>query len=39
MGNRAAAEAEFRKVKELHQKADEDTASKMAAEAGRKTHD
>jgi tetratricopeptide (TPR) repeat protein len=39
MGNSLAAEAEFKKVKQLHQKADEDIASKMAVEAGRKSRD
>jgi tetratricopeptide (TPR) repeat protein len=33
MGNSAAAQREFKRVQELHQKADEDLASKMAAAA------
>jgi Tfp pilus assembly protein PilF len=36
MGNAAAAQQELKKVQELHEKADEDIASKMAAAAGRK---
>jgi len=36
MGNRAAAQQELKKVQELHQKADEDIASKMAVAAGQK---